>query len=58
MFYDIHLGTCFFLNFGLPWVLVAVKAGSQGLGRVNGKKWGEKESYTETLQVVGCVLIK
>ena len=23
MFYDIHLGTCFFLNFGLPWVFVA-----------------------------------
>ena len=39
-------------------LVLGVKAGSQGLGRVNGKKWGEKESYAVTLQVVGRVLIK
>ena len=39
-------------------LVLGVKAGSQGLGRVNGKKWREKESYAETLQAVGCVLIK
>ena len=26
-------------------LVLGVKAGSQGLGRVNGKKWGEKEGF-------------